>query len=114
MPSRARPTAIGYRKHVATGAAKLILSTRNGVVCVTAEGAYMTPGYRYAIGKHSIGTMNSRRTEIRASVVADGENDMKRLIAVVSFALLSACGTAKYEVNPDGSTPILYSATDVM
>jgi len=39
---------------------------------------------------------------------------MKRLIAVGSLALLCACSTAKYEVNPDGSRPKLYPATEVI
>ena len=40
--------------------------------------------------------------------------DMKRLVALLSLALLCACSTAKYEVNPDGSKPVLYPAAEVL
>ena len=39
---------------------------------------------------------------------------MNRLIAVLALLSLCACGTAKYEVNPDGSRPVLYPAANVL
>jgi len=33
---------------------------------------------------------------------------MKRLVAAAGLLLLTACSTAKYQMNPDGSRPFLY------
>jgi carbonic anhydrase/acetyltransferase-like protein (isoleucine patch superfamily) len=40
--------------------------------------------------------------------------EMKRLIAVLGLLLLTACSSGKYNVNPDGSKPVLYSANEVL
>jgi UDP-3-O-[3-hydroxymyristoyl] glucosamine N-acyltransferase len=39
---------------------------------------------------------------------------MKALIAILGALLVCACSTAKYEVNPDGSRPVLYPSTSVV
>jgi UDP-3-O-[3-hydroxymyristoyl] glucosamine N-acyltransferase len=39
---------------------------------------------------------------------------MKALTAILGLLLLSACSTAKYEVNSDGSRPVLYPAAKVV
>src|SRR4249920_1541550 len=42
------------------------------------------------------------------------EEHMKRLSVVLGLLLLSACSTTKYELNPDGSKPVLYPAKEVL
>jgi len=39
---------------------------------------------------------------------------MKARTAILGLVLLSACSTAKYELNPDGSKPVLYPAARVV
>ena len=39
---------------------------------------------------------------------------MNRLTAVLALLWICGCGAAKYEVNPDGSRPVLYPADKVL
>jgi len=39
---------------------------------------------------------------------------MNRLTALLALLWLCGCGTAKYEVNPDGSRPVLYPTDKVL
>src|SRR5215813_14091304 len=55
-----------------------------------------------------------RRLEIALSLWRIARRSMGGLVVACSVTLLAACGTAKYEANPDGSTPDLYRATDVL
>lgn len=57
---------------------------------------------------------NTRVFHANLSSATQTVDKMRRLIAILGLALLCACGTAKYESNPDGSKPDLYRATDVL
>jgi len=56
---------------------------------------------------------NSRDTRDRHTLERQG-GQMKRLIAVQGLLLLCACSSAQYDVNPDGSKPVVYPATQVL
>src|SRR5882672_9391778 len=56
----------------------------------------------------------SSATQRRCTSDHQGRTHVKRLSVVLGLLLLSACSTVNYELNPDGSQPVLYPAKEVL